>query len=220
MEPKWLSRGPGRKNICNEFSKSRTGGATANAPWRGPAAPDRKGCWRSPPERWPRSRAADGLAIGMIAPDKVAPAGRQLIERQRRAKAELRRDLGRRIAGTPGRFARRRLRRRGRDLRVRPSSPGRGRSAPCRRNLAPGQRRRRARGLLPSGPRRCRPARYPSGPPRRGRAQRRRCGGRTWIRVSRAGQPAAARLSRGDDWEVSSLGSSATTRFLPWTLAS
>jgi len=29
------------------------------------------------------------LPIGMIAPDEVAPAGRQLIERQRRAKAEL-----------------------------------------------------------------------------------------------------------------------------------
>src|SRR5882757_9869843 len=56
------------------------------------------------------------LAIGMIAPDKVAPAGRQLIKRQRCAKAELRRDLGRCLAGTRRRFPWRslgRLRRRG-----------------------------------------------------------------------------------------------------------
>ena len=53
-----------------------------------------------------------GLTIGMIAPDEIAPARRKLIECQRRAKAELGRDLGRRIAGTPGRFAQRRLRRR------------------------------------------------------------------------------------------------------------
>src|SRR5580692_8004550 len=53
------------------------------------------------------------LPIGMIAPDKVAPTGRQLIERQRCAEAELRRDLGRRIAAAPGRFARRSLGRRG-----------------------------------------------------------------------------------------------------------
>ena len=33
-------------------------------------------------------------------------------------------------------------------------------------------------------------------------------------------QPTAARLSRGSGWEVSSFGSSAMTRFLPWTLAS
>src|SRR3984885_7372152 len=47
----------------------------------------------------------------MIAPDEIAPAARKLIERQRRAEAELSRDLGRRIAGAPRRFARRRLRR-------------------------------------------------------------------------------------------------------------
>ena len=46
-----------------------------------------------------------GLAIGMIAPDKLAPARRKLIEGQRRPKAEFRRDFGRRIAGTPDRFA-------------------------------------------------------------------------------------------------------------------
>ena len=52
------------------------------------------------------------LAIGMIAPDKVAPAGGELSERQRRAKAELRRDLSRSVAGTRRRFAWRRLGRR------------------------------------------------------------------------------------------------------------
>ena len=40
----------------------------------------------------------DALAIGMIAPDEVAPTGRQLIERKRSVEAELPRDLGERIA--------------------------------------------------------------------------------------------------------------------------
>jgi hypothetical protein len=44
-----------------------------------------------------------GLAVGMIAPDKIAPAGCQLLERQRCAKPEFRCDLGRGIAGTPRR---------------------------------------------------------------------------------------------------------------------
>src|SRR5271155_3420589 len=36
--------------------------ATAAAPWRDPGAPDRRGCWRWPPERWRargRPRAGD-----------------------------------------------------------------------------------------------------------------------------------------------------------------
>jgi hypothetical protein len=119
----------------------------------------------------------------MIAPDEIAPAGGEFSEGQRRAKAKLRRDLGGRIAGTRRRFARQRRRRRRLGRRgpvcglVRPVQseaeprfaagtwPGRMRPRVCGR-LLPGRRRRRA-------------ARDPSDPPRRGPAERRRCGGRT-----------------------------------------
>jgi hypothetical protein len=47
------------------------------------------------------------LAVGMIAPDKIAPARCKLIQRQRPGKAKLGGDFGRRIRGTGRRFVRR-----------------------------------------------------------------------------------------------------------------
>ncbi len=45
-----------------------------------------------------------GLAVWMIAPDKIAPARRKLIQRQRPGKAKFGGDFGRRIRGTGRRF--------------------------------------------------------------------------------------------------------------------
>ena len=125
MESKWLSRGSGAKKYLQRVFESRTGGQRLSR--LGASRPIVKGVGDRDPGVGLLT-GVDGLAIGMVAPDKVAPAGCELIERQRRAKAELRRDLGRCLAGTPSRLARRRLRGCGADLSARRSSPRRGRN--------------------------------------------------------------------------------------------
>ena len=145
MESKWLSRGSGAKKYLQRVFESRTGGQRLSR--LGASRPIVKGVGDRDPGVGLLT-GVDGLAIGMVAPDKVAPAGCELIERQRRAKAELRRDLGRCLAGTPSRLARRRLRRGGRSVgssvqskarpkRALPPEPGAGPKATPRTRAPP-----------------------------------------------------------------------------------
>jgi hypothetical protein len=80
-----------------------------------------------------------GLAIGMIAPDEIAPPGGELSRRLRRPQAELSLDLGGRIAGKLGCFRRRSFPRRRR--------PVAGLVRPIEGEAEPGFAARTARGV-------------------------------------------------------------------------
>src|ERR1700733_2972872 len=110
MESDWLSR-VRRKSISQCLFENLAAQAADRWLTRLGAVPPGSVVKRVGDRHAPVGPLAGGhrLPIGMIAPDEVAPAGRQLIERQRRTEAELRRDLGRCRAGAPGRFAGRSL---------------------------------------------------------------------------------------------------------------
>src|ERR1700734_3514364 len=110
MESDSLCRGPARKYFAMPFGNLATQAADRWLARLGEFPPGSV-VKRVGDRHAPVGSLAGGhrLPIGMIAPDEVAPAGRQLIERQRRTEAEFRRDLGRCLAGAPGRVAGRSL---------------------------------------------------------------------------------------------------------------